>query len=93
LLVDEGQVLVFDLDGCRLRISRVDELRPQPFPVIAWRVDSLAAYVHDLAARGVNVDRVASSTELNHGTRVASGGAHFALLRDPDGNTITVSGD
>ena len=50
---EDAFALVFDLNGTTLRISTVPEHMPQPYTVLGWEVDDIAATVRGLIDRGV----------------------------------------
>ncbi len=49
--------LAFSCGDTPLRVTKVDNLRPQPFTVFGWRVLDLRATVEWLHGRGVNLLR------------------------------------
>ena len=50
---DDGSALVFDIDGCPLRIQKVDEVRAPGYTVLGWLVDDIKGTVRALRSRGV----------------------------------------
>jgi len=90
-VADEGFALVFDLDGTMLRVTRVDELQPQPFTVLGWRVDDAEAAVRALAARGVAFERYPGVEQDALGIWRSPSGASIAWFRDPDGNMLSLT--
>jgi catechol 2,3-dioxygenase-like lactoylglutathione lyase family enzyme len=89
-VADEGFALVFDLAGVMLRVTRVDELRPQPFTVLGWRVDDAEATVRELTGRGVAFERYAGLEQDELGVWRSPSGARIAWFRDPDGNVLSL---
>jgi catechol 2,3-dioxygenase-like lactoylglutathione lyase family enzyme len=83
--------LVFDLTGTALRIARVDRLQPQPFTVLGWRVDDVAAAVHALSAAGVAFKRYPAMEQDEVGVWTSPSGARVAWFEDPDGNVLAVT--
>ena len=90
-VADEGFALVFDLAGTMLRVTRVDELRPQPFTVLGWRVDGIETVVRQLAARGVAFERFPGLELDALGIWSSPSGARIAWFRDPDGNLLSLT--
>ena len=90
-VADEGFALVFDLAGVMLRVTRVDELQPQPFTVLGWRVDDLVATVRELTGRGVAFDRFPGMDQDALGIWRSPSGAGIAWFRDPDGNVLSIT--
>jgi catechol 2,3-dioxygenase-like lactoylglutathione lyase family enzyme len=91
LVADEGFALVFDLAGVMLRVTRVNDLRPQPFTVAGWRVDDMDATARALAARGVALDRYPRLEQDALGLWRSPSGARIGWFRDPDGNVLSIT--
>jgi catechol 2,3-dioxygenase-like lactoylglutathione lyase family enzyme len=89
----EEFALVFDLPGTTLRIPWVDQLDPQPFTVLGWRVGDVAEIVRELTLRGVHFERYPKLQQDALGVWTAPSGARVAWFRDPDGNVLSVSED
>src|SRR5688572_17193198 len=51
---DNGFSLRFDVPGGLLRVSRVQELAPQPFTIVGWEVEDVAIAARALGERGVS---------------------------------------
>ncbi|TMC09222.1 MAG: VOC family protein [Chloroflexi bacterium] len=90
-VADEGFALVFDLAGVMLRVTRVDELRPQPFTVLGWHVHDIDAVVRELTDRGVAFERYEALEQDALGVWRSPSGARVAWFRDPDGNVLSVT--
>ena len=90
-VADEGFALVFDLAGVMLRVTRVDELRPQPFTVAGWRVDDPEAAARKLASRGVVFERYPGLEHDALGLWRSPSGARIGWFRDPDGNVLSIT--
>jgi catechol 2,3-dioxygenase-like lactoylglutathione lyase family enzyme len=73
------------------RVTRVDDLRPQPFTVLGWVVDDIAAAVAGLTARGVTFHRYPGMDQDELGVWTAPGGARIAWFPDPDGNVLSLT--
>ena len=93
LVADEKPFsLVFDLSGIMLRVTTVQELKPQPFTILGWRVTALEATVDRLAAAGVRSERYPGVNDSDpRGIWNSPGGAHIAWFKDPDGNVLSVT--
>jgi len=90
-VADEGFALVFDLAGTMLRVTRVDELKPQPFTILGWSVLDIAATSRELSACGVQFTRYAGMDQDELGIWRSPSGARVAWLRDPDGNVLSIA--
>ncbi len=82
---------VFDANGTTLRLSKVEELTPQPFAVLGWSVPDIEASVDTLSARGVEFERYPGMEQDERGLWQAPGGPRIAWFRDPDGNTLSLT--
>jgi catechol 2,3-dioxygenase-like lactoylglutathione lyase family enzyme len=74
-----------------LRVTKVDELRPQPFTVFGWEVPDIHAAVADLAGAGVTCVRYDGMDQDAAGVWTTPGGDRIAWFRDPDGNTLSLT--
>lgn len=93
LLVDDAMALVFRAaGGAVLRLPVVERFTPQPFTVVGWRVDDLAAAQVALIARGVVFERFGGMEQDELGAWWHGGGGGVAWFRDPDGNLLSISG-
>ena len=90
-LVDSSPVWrVFDANGTRLRVTRVDVVEPAPYTVLGWSVDDLEAAMAELRGRGVEFRRFDGVGQDEAGVWTAPDGTRVAWLADPDGNTLGV---
>jgi catechol 2,3-dioxygenase-like lactoylglutathione lyase family enzyme len=76
----------------QIRIVKVDSFTPQPFTVVGWAVGDVRATVRDLTRRGVQFLRFEGMNQDEHGIWDPAGGGGVAWFKDPDGNTLSVSG-
>ncbi len=84
--------VVFESSGNMLRLTRVQEVKPQPFTILGWQVSDLAATVQQLQAAGVKFERYDDFMKQDDlGIWDAPGGTRVAWFKDPDGNTLSVS--
>jgi hypothetical protein len=75
-----------------LRVVKVRDLTPQPFTVVGWVVDDMAAAVRGLAAKGVTFERYPGMEQDDQAVwHVPGGSAQVAWFKDPDGNTLSLS--
>jgi catechol 2,3-dioxygenase-like lactoylglutathione lyase family enzyme len=91
LVSDEQFALVFDIAGTMLRVTVVDQVRPQPYTVLGWRVDDVEATARALTARGVTFERYAGMGQDAMGIWSSPSGARIAWFRDPDGNVLSIA--
>ncbi|MBO3745277.1 VOC family protein [Streptosporangiaceae bacterium NEAU-GS5] len=82
---------VFASGDVMLRVTKVDELRAQPFTVLGWEVADIAAEVARLQERGVEFLVFEGFGQDADGVWTAPGGAKIAWFHDPDGNTLSLT--
>ncbi|MGE5596787.1 MAG: VOC family protein [Hyphomicrobiales bacterium] len=92
LLSDDGFGMEFETGGGVFRIAKVREFAPQPFTVAGWRVADVAATAQELASRGVQFERYGGMGQDELGIWAAPDGGRVAWFKDPDGNTLSISG-
>lgn len=84
-------VLAASGTGTVLRVTRVDELAPQPFTVLGWAVGDIGRAAADLTARGVELRRYDGMPQDADGVWTAPGGSKIAWFADPDGNVLSLT--
>ena len=90
-IADDGFALVFEVDGRFLRLTRVPQLTPQPFSVIAWQVSDIDATVRGLIKAGVSFNRIPQLPQDDLGIWTTPDGVtKVAWFRDPDGNELSL---
>ncbi|HEY5437521.1 MAG TPA: VOC family protein [Acidimicrobiales bacterium] len=83
--------LLFDANGVRLRVTKIDELSPQPFTVAGWSVRDIEAMVDALLAKGVTFRRYEGLDQDERGIWMTPAGGKVAWFNDPDGNLLSLS--
>jgi catechol 2,3-dioxygenase-like lactoylglutathione lyase family enzyme len=87
----DGFACVLRGGGTMLRVTKVAELRPQPFTVLGWAVGDIAASVAQLTTRGVRFSVFDGFGQDEQAIWTAPGGARVAWFADPDGNTLSLT--
>ena len=82
---------VFTVGGATLRVTRVDDLRPQPFTVFGWLVADLRSTVEELSDRGVALLRYEGLDQDDDGVWTTPGGDLVAWFHDPDSNVLSLT--
>lgn len=90
-IADEGAALVFDLQGMMLRVTPIEQLTPQPFTVLGWRVEDATSAVRALARRGISFERYPALEQDDLGIWTSPSGARVAWFKDPDGNLLSLT--
>src|SRR3954452_23904117 len=93
LVADEKPFsLVFDMNGTMLRVTTVQELKPQQFTILGWRVADVEAVVDRLVAAGVSFERYPGLNDSDQrGIWNSPGGARIAWFKVPDGNVLSLT--
>jgi catechol 2,3-dioxygenase-like lactoylglutathione lyase family enzyme len=74
-----------------LRVTRVDELRPQPFTVFGWTVSDIDGVLLALGLAGVAALRYEGLGQSAEGVWTTPGGDRVAWFHDPDGNVLSLT--
>ena len=72
-----------------LRVTKVDDLRVQPFTVFGWQVPDIRTAVAQLTSVGVVFVRYDGVDQDADGIWTTPGGDLVAWFHDPDGNTLS----
>jgi catechol 2,3-dioxygenase-like lactoylglutathione lyase family enzyme len=91
LISEDGFALAFDVNGVMLRVTLVNEVRPQPYTVLGWQVRDATATARALAKAGVPLERYAHVPQDDDGIWTAPGGTKIAWFKDPDGNILSIA--
>jgi hypothetical protein len=83
--------LVLDANGTVIRATFAGDFKPQPFTVLGWRVDDIAAMVAGLQAVGVDFNHYPwMSGGDSSFIWTAPGGTQIAWFNDPFGNVLSL---
>ena len=91
LVADEHYALVFTAGDTMLRIQKVRDLEPQPFTAFGWEVDDIERTVDELIRRGASMLRADGIPQDPRGIWDTGEGAKVCWLKDPDGNTLSLT--
>ncbi|NDJ52068.1 MAG: VOC family protein [Chloroflexi bacterium] len=87
---DEMGTLLFDMDGTALRISPLEDFKPQTFTVLGWNVADITAETAKLKAAGVEPIRYPGMPFDDDG--IANlGGLRILWFADPAGNVLSLT--
>jgi catechol 2,3-dioxygenase-like lactoylglutathione lyase family enzyme len=82
---------VFQVGGTTLRVTKVDELRPQPFTVFGWLVADVRGVIRQLRTRGTDLVRYEGLDQDDDRIWTTPGGDLVAWFQDPDGNLLSMT--
>jgi catechol 2,3-dioxygenase-like lactoylglutathione lyase family enzyme len=89
---DDGFAIVIDANGNIVRLTKMKEVKPQPFTVVGWEVEDIAAEIRDLRAAGVTFELFHDFMKQDDlGVWTAPDGTKVAWFKDPDGNILSLS--
>ena len=91
LISDERYALVFSAGATMLRIQKVPDLVPQQFTALGWEVDDIERAVDELVGRGATMLRADGIPQDARGIWDTGDGAKVCWLKDPDGNTLSLT--
>lgn len=74
-----------------LRVTKVEELVPQAFTVLGWKVSDIRGVVTGLVAKGVAFERFDGMDQDADGVWTTPGGDGVAWFKDPDGNVLSLT--
>ena len=74
-----------------LRVTKVAELRPQPFTVLGWSVVDIDDTARRLRERGVESIVYDGMGQDELGIWATPDGSKVLWFKDPDGNTLSVT--
>lgn len=90
-LHDAAFARVFRVGEATLRVTQVDDFRPQPFTVFGWEVVDLVPTLAELRSRGVDAERFAGIGQDEHGIWKAPSGDLVAWFKDSEGNALSLT--
>ena len=88
--VSEDQfALVLDANGTMIRVTKVTDLKPQPFTILGWQVPDIRQAVSELGDKGIQFERYEMKEQDERGVWTAPGGARVVWFKDQDGNLLS----
>jgi catechol 2,3-dioxygenase-like lactoylglutathione lyase family enzyme len=87
----DNYAMMFEANGVRLRIARVEKFTPDPFTILGWIVPDIATAIKDLVKRGVKFERYGIFKQDELGICTFLSGEKVAWFKDPDGNTLSLT--
>jgi catechol 2,3-dioxygenase-like lactoylglutathione lyase family enzyme len=91
LVSEDDFAIVFDANGRRLRVQKVQDFTPHPFTALGWWVSDIAGTVAAIRAKGFVFERYEGMGQDESGIWTAPGGAKVAWFKDPDGNLLSLT--
>ncbi len=88
---EDSFALVLDANGTMLRVTKVQNLRPQAFTIAGWHVPDIEIVVKGLMERGVDFEQYGMPGQDQRGIWKSPSGARIAWFKDPDGNVLSLT--
>lgn len=91
---EDAFALVLDANGVTVRVANVSgvpDFRPAPFTILGWHVPDVGSSAARLRERGVEFERFDGMGQDTDGIWTSPSGARIAWLKDPDGNTLSIT--
>jgi catechol 2,3-dioxygenase-like lactoylglutathione lyase family enzyme len=83
--------VVVEAMGTMLRLTKVEDLRVQPFTIAGWQVPDIGAAVDSLTGVGIVFTRYEGMSQDERGIWTTPGRDQVAWFTDPDGNTLSLT--
>ena len=91
LLSEDNYALEFEANGTLLRVTIVQDFKPQPFTVLGWDVEDIISVIKSLNKKGIICEKYESLEQDNLGIWTSPGGSKVAWFKDPDGNVLSLT--
>ena|SRR5664279_4301303 len=91
LLSEDNYALEFEVNGTLLRVTYVEELRPQVFTVLGWNVTDIISVIKSLNQKGIVCEKYAFLEQDDFRVWISPGGSKVAWFKDPDGNVLSLT--
>lgn len=91
LLSEDNYALEFDANGTLLRVTIVQELKPQAFTVLGWNVNEISSTIKELNSKNVFCIKYEFLKQDDLGVWTSPNGSKVAWFRDPDGNVLSLT--
>ena len=91
LLSQDSYALEFEVNGTLLRVTTVQELKPQPFTVLGWNVGDIASTIKSLNDKSVFCEKYHFLEQDDLGIWTSPNGSKVAWFKDPDGNVLSLT--
>jgi catechol 2,3-dioxygenase-like lactoylglutathione lyase family enzyme len=91
LLSEDHYALEFDANGTLLRVTIVQDFKPQVFTVLGWNVSNIASVIKLLNEKGIVFEKYPFLEQDDSGVWISPGGSKVAWFKDPDGNVLSLT--
>src|SRR5579872_3620071 len=91
VISEDPFALVLNANGIMLRVTSVQNFRPQQFTILGWDVPNIDDTVSRLNDRGVRFESYGMAEQDERGVWKSPSGARIAWFKDPDGNVLSLT--
>ena len=91
LTEDSPFAIVFQMNGTRLRVQKVQAVVAAPYTAIGWEVDNIRKSIDQLRTKGVRFEVYEGMGQDEFGVWTSPSGARVAWFKDPDGNNLSLT--
>jgi len=91
LLSQNNYALEFEVNGTLLRVAIVQELKPQAFTVLGWKVDDIVSTIKSLNEKNIFCEKYNFFEQDDLGIWTSPNGSKVAWFKDPDGNVLSLT--
>jgi predicted enzyme related to lactoylglutathione lyase len=91
VISEDRFALVLDANGTMLRVTKVENFKPQQFTILGWDVTDIDESVSDLNQRGIQFENYSMAGQDERGIWKSPSGARVAWFKDPDGNVLSLT--
>jgi predicted enzyme related to lactoylglutathione lyase len=91
VISEDRFALVLDANGTMLRVTNVQNFKPQQFTILGWDVTNIDEAVSDLNQRGIHFEKYGMAGQDERGIWKSPSGARVAWFKDPDGNVLSLT--
>lgn len=88
VISEDSFALVLDANGTMLRVTNVQNFKPQQFTILGWNVTNIDEAVSELNQRGIRFEKYGMAGQDERGIWKSPSGARVAWFKDPDGNVL-----
>ncbi|HEV2469845.1 MAG TPA: VOC family protein [Candidatus Sulfotelmatobacter sp.] len=91
VISEDPFALVLNANGTMLRVTTVQNFKPQQFTILGWDVPNIDDTVWQLNQRGVLFESYGMAGQDERGIWKSPSGARIAWFKDPDGNVLSLT--
>ena len=91
VLEENAMVIVFDVLGTQLRVSKVDKPVVAPYTVLGFQVKDIKAAVAELNIHGIAFEKFPGLPQDTDAIATFGNGDRVAWFKDPDGHILSLT--